>query len=76
MEPPSYMRSVVDRNVVMRPIPVFPWCIFIPCLLCLYLRSASTSCAPVCSNFKRLFRFRSQSNIRQAKRMIWSLIWV
>jgi len=23
MGPPSYMRSVVDRNVVMRPIPVF-----------------------------------------------------
>jgi len=23
MEPPSYMRSIVDRNVVMRRIPVF-----------------------------------------------------
>ena len=23
MEPPSYMRSAVDRNVVMRRIPVF-----------------------------------------------------
>jgi hypothetical protein len=24
MGPPSYMRSVVNRNVVMRRIPVFP----------------------------------------------------
>jgi len=23
MEPPSYMRSIVDRNVVMRRIPVY-----------------------------------------------------
>jgi len=25
MEPPSYVRSVVDRNVVMRRIPVLVW---------------------------------------------------
>ena len=24
MGPPSYMRSAVDRKVVMRPIPVYP----------------------------------------------------
>jgi len=34
MGPPSYMRSVVDRNVVMRRIPVCPspHCIQIGCI--------------------------------------------
>jgi len=28
MGPPSYMQSVVDRNVVMRHIPAYGWCFY------------------------------------------------
>ena len=44
------MQSVVDRNVVMRHTTLFPRCIFNPCLLFPFLRSATTNCVPVCSN--------------------------
>ena len=50
MGTPSYMRSVVDRNVVFRRTTVFPWCIFIPCLLSPILRSATATCVPVRSD--------------------------
>ena len=36
MGPPSYMRSVVDRNVVMRRIPV---CVYVYICMCVCVRA-------------------------------------